>query len=371
MKKKKLLMFHPAIMPYRIDLLNKISQSFDANFFLLRESNLNQKMNEELIASRLKFKTKLIHVSLTFGVRILNFGIIKILRNTNADIVIVGEYSLNTYIAFITKILFRHKYKIYTICDDNVDMVSKSSGLTKIKRNYLEGKLDGIILTNRMILDYYQKNLKQKKLISFPIIQDEVIFRKELENSLSISEKIVRDIDLTGKKIFMYVGRITRVKNLKFLIKCFNKFNISRNDNVLIIVGDGDQKGVLEKYVLNLECSKNILFVGRYDGMDLKAWYNIGQVFILPSYYEPFGAVVNEALLSGQYVLCSKAAGSSVLINESNGSLFSPSNEMQLINLFQTYLKKIKPLNEVFLRKSKMSMNFESNWNSLFRFLND
>lgn len=156
-------MFHPAIMPYRIDLLNKISQSFDANFFLLRESNLNQKMNEELIASRLKFKTKLIHVSLTFGVRILNFGIIKILRNTNADIVIVGEYSLNTYIAFITKILFRHKYKIYTICDDNVDMVSKSSGLTKIKRNYLEGKLDGIILTNRMILDYYQKNLKQKK----------------------------------------------------------------------------------------------------------------------------------------------------------------------------------------------------------------
>jgi glycosyltransferase involved in cell wall biosynthesis len=369
--KKKITIIHPSIMPYRIDLFNKISQSFDLDFFLLRKSSLNQKMDESLIRSQLKFKTKLINVSLRFGVRILNFGIIKSLRDSDADIVIVGEYSLNTYIAYITKIVFSHKYKIYTICDDNIDIVTNSSVLNKIKRNYLESKLDGIILTNRNILEYYQKNFKQKKLVCFPIIQDEVFFRKELENSLSKSKKIIKDFNLNGKKIFMNVGRITGVKNLKFLINCFNKFNGSKSDNMLIIVGDGDQKEFLEKYVLQLESRKNILFVGRYDGIELKAWYNIGQVFILPSYYEPFGAVVNEALLSGQYVLCSKVAGSSFLINEFNGALFSSSNKMQLIDLLTIYSKKIYPLKETFLRDSKMKMDFESNWTKLFSFLND
>ena len=46
---------------------------------------------------------------------------------------------------------------------------------------------------------------------------------------------------------------------------------------------------------------------------------------ILPSISESFGAVINEALLAGNYVLASNLAGGSSLINENiNGNTFNP-----------------------------------------------
>jgi len=51
------------------------------------------------------------------------------------------------------------------------------------------------------------------------------------------------------------------------------------------------------------------------EAQQLHAWYLCSSGFVLPSIYEPFGAVVDEALIFGLKVLCSKYAGSSYLIN--------------------------------------------------------
>ncbi len=356
-------------MPYRIDLFNRLSQSFDAKFFFYWKYNLSQKMDESLLRSKLEFKPKFIDGNFKFFNRIIRFGIINIIRKENMDIIVTEEYSFNTFLAYFAKIIFGLKCKIYTICDDSKDIAENAGGLRKVGRNFLESRLDGIILANNDVLDYYNNNLKQKNLVVFPIIQDENSFRIELEESLFISKKFFSTYNLQNKKVFMYVGRLTAVKNLALLIKCFKNFITSNSDNILILVGDGDQKESLEEYVKLLEIGNSILFVGRYDGLELKAWYNIGQVFILPSYSEPFGAVTNEALLSGQYVLCSKAAGSSCLINDFNGSLFSPTNEEEIFDLLTIFSQKISPLNEVSLRESKMNINFENSFLKLHSFL--
>ena len=47
----------------------------------------------------------------------------------------------------------------------------------------------------------------------------------------------------------------------------------------------------------------------------------------LPSLSETFGAVVNEALIFGLPVFCSKYAGASSLIQSHNGVVFDPLNE--------------------------------------------
>jgi|SRR5665647_2480956 len=366
---EKLLIFHPAVMPYRIDLFNNLSQCFNSKIFFYWRYNLNQKMDEKLLLSKLKFEP----LYLDGNPRILNrkvrIGVVNILRKENADVVIMGEYSINTFLAYITKILFRLKCKIYTICDDSKDIAESVKGCRKVGRNFLENRLDGIILTNYEVLDYYKNNLKQEKLIVFPIIQDENSFREELLTGLSLSNKFVEKYKLKNKKVYMYAGRLTSIKNIPFLIKCFNELLTSNRDIVLILVGEGDQRVALEEYVNFLKISNYIIFVGRCDGVELKAWYNIGQIFILPSSLEPFGAVTNEALLSGQYVLCSKAAGSSCLINKSNGSLFSHINYSELVNLMLVYSEKISPIGLIILRDSKMDMTFKEIFQKLLFFL--
>ena len=73
-------------------------------------------------------------------------------------------------------------------------------------------------------------------------------------------------------------------------------------------------------------------FTGRLEGDALNAWYNVADVFILPSYLEAFGAVTNEALLAGCYVLVSQKAGSSCLVVEGeNGYTFQPYNVDELV----------------------------------------
>lgn len=89
-------------------------------------------MDEKLLLSKLKFEP----LYLDGNPRILNrkvrIGVVNILRKENADVVIMGEYSINTFLAYITKILFRLKCKIYTICDDSKDIAESVKGCRKI-----------------------------------------------------------------------------------------------------------------------------------------------------------------------------------------------------------------------------------------------
>lgn len=98
---------------------------------------------------------------------------------------------------------------------------------------------------------------------------------------------------------YLYVGRLTSVKNLKFLINVFNE-----NGKDLTIVGKGDQ----EEELKNMAHS-NIHFIGFVDNEKLASIYEQHDIFILPSSYEPWGLVVEEALYWGLPVLVSDKVG--------------------------------------------------------------
>ena len=128
----------------------------------------------------------------------------------------------------------------------------------------------------------------------------------------------------------MYVGRLDEVKNLKFLIECFNN-----NPNLkLNIIGEGPQKNTLKKHVI----SKNIEFVGSVPNKHLSHFFSNSNYLILPSISEPWGLVIEEALYNGVPVIISKNCGSSELVeNGKNGFVFDPSKSESL----NTILSKI------------------------------
>lgn len=101
---------------------------------------------------------------------------------------------------------------------------------------------------------------------------------------------------------YLYVGRLIEVKNLIFLINEFNK-----NGKPLAIVG----KGILEKQLHQIAKS-NISFLGFVDNNKLSSVYQEHDVFILPSYSEPWGLVVDEALYYGLPVIVSNQVGCSI-----------------------------------------------------------
>lgn len=130
----------------------------------------------------------------------------------------------------------------------------------------------------------------------------------------------------------------------------------------------------LRRQAEELHIIDSVFFVGKKEGEELMVFYNLGAIFVLPSTYEPFGAVVNEALLAGCYTLCSSCAGASCLIQEyKNGNCFSVDNPEDLVTRLQYALSIVEPLTEeLTLKENRMALSYEEQYRRfVYEFLKD
>jgi len=334
MNKTKLLVFHPALAPYRIDFFNGLNRYFNAKFFFSLDNVKDQKFNQEKLLNLINFSFNLLNRGFELKNRSIRFGIWKILKNENPEIVFCSEYSQITLSVIFYKHFVNPRLKVFIMSDDSIDLSIKRKGLRKYIRNISSKYITGIIFPSNRICNWYKENITSKpKTLELPIVHDNEIFRNMLFEALPISENYIKEYGLQGKKIFLFVGRLVALKNLDFLIKSFSESK-TKNEK-LIIVGEGVEYIKLLNLVKELKLEQFCVFTGRLEGEKLLAWYNIAQCFILPSYKERFGAVVNEALLAGCKVLCSNLAGASELINTMNGHIFDPKDKIIFTNLLK------------------------------------
>lgn len=101
-------------------------------------------------------------------------------------------------------------------------------------------------------------------------------------------------------KKFIFVGRLTRVKNLEWLIERFAQ----HSELDLTIIGAGELEVKLKSIAPD-----NVHFLGAIANTDLPHYYKEADVFVLPSLSEVFGLVVEEALNNGTPVLLSHMIG--------------------------------------------------------------
>ena len=114
---------------------------------------------------------------------------------------------------------------------------------------------------------------------------------------------------------FIYVGRFIPCKNLENLVEAFKKFP----DCTLTMVGFGG----LDKRLREIS-PKNVIFTGAVENARLPDYYRQNDVFILPSFSEPWGLVVEEALNNGLPVIVSENVGCNGEVVEDgvNGAVF-------------------------------------------------
>jgi len=233
-------------------------------------------------------------------------------------------------------------------------------GLRALFRNLISRNINGVIYASREVGEWNLKHVsKSISPLELPIIHKDEIFRRKLEESISIAKGYIQKYALYGKKIVLFVGRLVQVKNIPFLLNSFSK--IKTENTVLIIVGGGPLEKQLKQTVIKKGIEDKVLFTGRLEGNELHAWFTIAHLFVLPSIYEHFGAVINEALLAGCKVLSSNKAGAVTLINEQNGNSFDPYNENELTEKMNNILNSINVLknNELSVRENKMPFTFD------------
>lgn len=365
--KKKLLIFHPTIAPYRIDFFNDLYRAFDTRVCLQYWNLRDQTFDYEKIYAQFEFTPCYLKEWLRLGDRSIWGGIWKHLDEFQPDVVLVSEYGIVALMVLLHRLLKRKKYKIISICDDSYDMLAEKnefSMLHRIARRTVVPGLDDLVLVEPKAAEWYQQ--RYGKGFCFPIIKQEDKARAEYARALELSKQLYQEYALEGKKVFLFVGRLVDIKNVDTAIRAFSR--LDQDKNVFVIVGDGPERNKWEQ--LAHELNTNVIFTGRKEGQDLNAWYNVADIFVLPSYQEPFGAVTNEALLAGCYALVSNKAGSSCLIEEGvNGFTFSPMDVDGLVTRMSEVGSLVVGYETVGIKKNQMQIAYASQMDGLVKML--
>lgn len=136
----------------------------------------------------------------------------------------------------------------------------------------------------------------------------------------------------------LYVGRFDENKRVLSLIEIISQ--VYPEIVNLTVIGDGPLRKQVEKWV---EQSTSIFYMGVQPNEKVKQLMSNADMVILPSLYDGWGAVVNEALQSGCRVLCSTACGAAVLLDgKERGGTFDWNTPNDLLLQLKTWMKKGK-----------------------------
>ena len=137
---------------------------------------------------------------------------------------------------------------------------------------------------------------------------------------------------------FIYIGRFAQEKNLLTLIRSFSR--LKNNNWGLLLLGDGPQKENLQMYIKNNQLEDKVLLPGFIQQAEIVKYLITSNVFVLPSLSEPWGLVVNEAMLCQLPVIVSTKCGCQPeLVQEGlNGFSFEPNDELILTKIMQEFV---------------------------------
>ena len=163
------------------------------------------------------------------------------------------------------------------------------------------------------ILDFYNTAGENIELIRAGV--DERLF-KPIEKMVAIKE-----IGLDFKNIILFVGRITKAKGLRILIKALAKVKREFNKELKLFVIGGDvsntmhseiesnEKEYIKKLIDKINLSDDVVFLGPIEREKLPYYYSVADICVVPSLYESFGLVAVEAMACGTPVIASKVGG--------------------------------------------------------------
>ena len=193
----------------------------------------------------------------------------------------------------------------------------------------------------------YLKNLNLVDENKLELLYDPVFIIKDISKK---KQEPIKGFDLKKNNYFLAIGRLTMQKNFIFLIKCFCKLVKDHPDIKLIIIGTGEEKAKIDRFISDNNLEHNIILLG-YQKNVFKFLKNC-RAFILSSLWEDPGFVLIEAMVSDCVVLSSNCPnGPKEILEKNNGLLFQSNSETDFISKFNDFInlsnseKKILKIN--------------------------
>lgn len=154
----------------------------------------------------------------------------------------------------------------------------------------------------------------------------------EIEHAVteSVNHNLAPPRSSDGIFKLIYVGRIIRTKGLLFAIRALSQAK-NRASIILTVLGDGEDAAVCRNEAKRLGVDHQVNFLGWCNRDEVQAQYRQADAFIFPSFREPTGGVLLEAMTAGLPVITCAYGGPDFMIDESCGIKIALNNPEHFI----------------------------------------
>src|SRR4051812_45138398 len=115
----RLLMFHPALPPYRLDLFNALAARCALRVVFLQDNLRSQEFNQQRLRGRLLADHGYLRSGFTVKKRTIRLGVHREIRRFRPDVVVTAEFSPTTWSVLLGRALAVRRYAHVVGTDDN------------------------------------------------------------------------------------------------------------------------------------------------------------------------------------------------------------------------------------------------------------
>ncbi len=143
-----------------------------------------------------------------------------------------------------------------------------------------------------------------------------------------------RQYNLSGKTIFLTIGRLVRRKGVDSVLKALAE--IGDSNLAYVIIGNGPEEENIKNLITDLNLQNQVRLLNRVEDEEKEHWLQLTDVFIMTSRdeagdYEGFGIVYLEAGLAGKPVIASRGGGvSDAVLDNETGLLVRPGDTEEI-----------------------------------------
>jgi len=353
MKEKiRVAFWHNTFAPYRVPLFQQLAVFDDIDLTVYYGSEKDSHRSWTVDFGSGYSYVLLPHISIPWYPHKLNYTLFTELLRQKYDVFMASENELGCQISFLAA---RWLKKPFILWSEEINY--------QIIRDRREYTFRGCL---RKILPYFGRKIH--KIVFFPFYYGAIYTKRHADAYLATGKKteehlacvgskgpffrhgstidtgrfhqklqeqdvpaLKRSYGIEGKKIILSVSYLQKRKGIQYLIEAFLQLN--RQDTVLLIVGDGEYKQELLKLVPGNQ--PDIIIFGHDE--DTAKYYAMADIFAMPSFSDPWGLTINEAMVAGLPVITTTNVGAQELI-QGNGFLIPPRDSQALKAALQKLL---------------------------------
>lgn len=361
--KARLVLLTEIISPYRIPLFNALAQNQQIDLHVIFLSETDPSLRQwQVYKKEIKFSYEVLPA---WRRRVGKFNLLlngrvgRALDSVAPDVILCGGYS---YIASWQTLLWARTRHVPLLLWSEAVLkeLRRSYPLVEfLKKEFLD-KCSGFVVAGRSAREYLLTHkVKDEFIFTAKNAVDNDLFTVAAAKARQNAVELRRDLCLPDR-YFLFVGRLVREKGVFELLSAYAKLEDQVRKQVgLVFAGDGVARRQLEDRVSEISPG-TVTFAGFVQRERLGAYYGLADMLVLPTYTEPWGLVVNEAMACGLPVILSSVAGCGAdLVKEDwNGALIPPEDVSSLTHA----MRRLATREDVRLRMGANSMQHISQY---------